>query len=256
MGALKKFISNKTTITFLGIILGIAVLVGGYTYRIEQSVSKLRVPIAKRTIKPTEQITADDIEYVRVNNTFIGKSGIMTENNINSLVNHYVNVGTSVPKGGVFYKSQIVEKKELPNSIFDSIPDGYTIYQLKVDVKSTYANSIFPGDIISLWMRTTVDGKLVYGEFISNIEVLAVRDSAGLNVFDVTTGRTPAWLLFAVPTEMYRNLKIAEYLGGVEIVPVPTNNYYVDPSEIGATEYSNQQLVDIIESKSIKIGVV
>ena len=148
----------------------------------------------------------------------------------------------------MFYKTQVVEKKELPNAIFDEIPEGYTIYQLKVDNTSTYANSIFPGDKIDLWMKTTENDMLVFGEFISNIEVLGVRDSNGQSVFDVTSGKTPAWLLFAVPTDMYRYLKMAESIRGISIIPVPKNNLY--NAETGSTQYSSTELKSIIENQS------
>ena len=255
MGALKKFLSNKTTITFLGVILGVAVLVGGYIFRVEKSVSSIRIPVAKRALGPTEMITKDDIEYVRVNNTFISKADIFTESTVSKLVEHFVNTGTSIPKGGVFYKNQVVEKKELPNSIFDSIKQGYTIYQLKVDNTTTFANSIFPDDVIDLWIRTTTtEGKLVYQEFISDIQVLAVRDASGQNVFDVTSGRTPAWLLFAVKTDMYRYLKIAKYLPNIEILPLPTNNYNSATSTEHEAEYANKELKKLIFDNSYLIN--
>ena len=90
------------------------------------------------------------------------------------------------------------------------------------------------------------------GEFISNIEVLAVRDSAGQNVFDVTSGRTPAWLLFAVKTDMYRYLKLTENISGMSLVPVPKNNL-VNP-DVGSTEYSSQELIDLLDRESMRMG--
>ena len=190
----------------------------------------------------------DDIEYVKVSNKFLKSADVYKKTDINNLIGKFVTTGTSIPKGGMFYTTQVVEKKELPNAIFDEIPEGYTIYQLKVDNTSTYANSIFPGDIIDLWMKTTENSLLVFGEFISNVEVLAVRDSAGENVFDVTSGRTPAWLLFAVPTEMYRYLKMTEFISGVSVIPVPKNNL-VNP-DTGSTQYSSQELLNIIMNES------
>lgn len=242
----KRFFTNKTTVTILGIVAGLGILVGFYIYRVNTSVNPTRIPIAKRDIAATEEITKDDIEYVKVSSSFLKKAEIIKDQN--ALIGKYVSTGTSIPKGGMFYTNQVVEKKELPNSIFDSIPDKYTIYQLKVDNNTTYNASIYPGDKISLWLRTNDDGLLVYGEFIKNIEVLAVRDSNGRNVFDVTSGRTPAWLLFAVPTEMYRYLKLAEYIPGMTIEPVPSNNLYV--SESGSTEYSSDELIELIKNHS------
>ena len=245
-----KFLTNKTTVTLVGIILGLGVLVGFYIYRVNKQVNPTRIPVAKRDISATEEITKDDIEYIKVSQTFLRKRDVYKT--VNGLIGKYVSTGTSIPKGGMFYTSQVVEKKELPNAIFDEIPEGYTIYQLRVDNTTTYANSIYPGDKIDLWLKTTENGILVFGEFISNIEVLAVRDSAGQNVFDVTSGRTPAWLLFAVKTDMYRYLKLTENISGMSLVPVPKNNL-VNP-DVGSTEYSSQELIDLLDRESMRMG--
>ena len=100
------------------------------------------------------------------------------------MIDKYVNFGTPVPEGSFFYNEQVVEKKELNDSAFDDIPDGYTVFLLPVTAESTYANSIFPGDYIDLYMKgTSEDGLLIFGRLIKQIEVLAVRDNAGKNVF-------------------------------------------------------------------------
>ncbi|MBD8923619.1 hypothetical protein EGR52_09460 [bacterium] len=244
----QRFFTNKTTVTIVGVVAGLAVLVGFYLYRVNNQVNPVVVPVAKKELLATNEITKDDIEYVKVSNKFLKSADVYKKTDINNLIGKFVTTGTSIPKGGMFYTTQVVEKKELPNAIFDEIPEGYTIYQLKVDNTSTYANSIFPGDIIDLWMKTTENSLLVFGEFISNVEVLAVRDSAGENVFDVTSGRTPAWLLFAVPTEMYRYLKMTEFISGVSVIPVPKNNL-VNP-DTGSTQYSSQELLNIIMNES------
>lgn len=246
----KKFLTNKTTVTFLGVIVGLGVLIGFYIYRVNKEVNPVRIPVAKREILATEEITKDDIEYIKVSSKFLKKLEVYKTTT--DLIGKYVATGTSIPKSGIFYKSQVVEKKELPNAIFDEIPEGYTIYQLAVNEKTTYANSIYPGDTIDLWLKTSEDGLLVFGEFISNIEVLAVRDRSGQNVFDVTSGRQPAWLLFAVKTDMYRYLKLAENISGMNIIPVPENNL-VNP-DVGSTEYSSQELIDLIDSQVERMG--
>lgn len=250
LNTFKKFFTNKTTVTILGVVVGVAVLFGFYTYRVNNAVNPTRVPVATRTIAATEEITSADIKMEEIGSSFL-TDDIITSTN--ELVGKYINTGTSIPEGGMFYTSQIVEKEELPNSIFDEIPDGYTIYQLRVNNESTYANSIFPGDRIDLYMTTTQDDLIYFGEFIRSIEVLAVRDANGENVFDVTSGRTPAWLLFAVPTDMYRYLKVAEYIANVTITPVPRNRTY--NTESGSTEITNEELLQMIQSHIMDMGV-
>lgn len=250
MGGIKKLFANKMTVTLFGIALGLAVLVGFYIYRVNKEVDPTRIPVAKREILATEEITKDDIEYVKVSKKFL--KNIKVYEGTSDLVGKYVTTGTSIPKGGMFYKTQVVEKKELPNAIFDEIPEGYTIYQLAVNEKTTYANSIYPGDKIDLWLKTSQGSLLVFGEFISNIEVLAVRDKSGQNVFDVTSGRQSAWLLFAVKTDMYRYLKLAENISDMNVIPVPKNNLM--NAEVGSTEYSSQELIDLIDSQVERMG--
>ena len=250
LNTFKKFFTNKTTVTILGVVVGVAVLFGFYTYRVNNAVNPTRVPVATRTIAATEEITSDDIKMEEIGSSFLTDDIITSTND---LVGKFINTGTSIPEGGMFYTSQIVEKEELPNSIFDEIPDGYTIYQLRVNNESTYANSIFPGDRIDLFMTTTQDDLIYFGEFIRSIEVLAVRDANGENVFDVTSGRTPAWLLFAVPTDMYRYLKVAEYIANVTITPVPRNRTY--NTESGSTEITNEELLQMIQSHIMDMGV-
>lgn len=147
----QRFFTNKTTVTIVGVVAGLAVLVGFYLYRVNNQVNPVVVPVAKKELLATNEITKDDIEYVKVSNKFLKSADVYKKTDINNLIGKFVTTGTSIPKGGMFYTTQVVEKKELPNAIFDEIPEGYTIYQLKVDNTSTYANSIFPGDIIDLW---------------------------------------------------------------------------------------------------------
>lgn len=248
----KRFFTNKTTVTILGVVVGIAVLFGFYTYRVNNAVNPREVPVATRTLAATEEITDKDIEMVEIGSSFLSDVDVITS--VNDLVGKYVTTGTSIAKGAMFYTSQVVEKEELPNSIFDEIPDGYTIYQLRVNNQTTYANTIFPGDRIDLWLSVNQDGLIYFGEFIRGIEVLAVRDSEGQNVFDVSSGRTPAWLLFAVPTDMYRYLKVAEYISSMTITPVPRNKAYNTDS--GATEITNDQLLAMIQSRILDMGAV
>ena len=247
----KKFFTNRTTVTIIGIVAGIAVLAGFYFYRVNNAINPTEVPVATRTISATEEITSDDVEMVDIGSSFLSDADVLTS--VNDIVGKYVDTGTSIPEGGMFYNSQVVEKEELPNSIFDQIPDGYTIYQLRVNIESTYSNSIFPGDKIDLWISTKEDDLVYFSEFIKGIEVLAVRDADGNNVFDITSGNRPAWLLFAVKTNIYRYLKVIEFMGNMTVTPVPRNKTY--NTESGATEITNVQLLNMIRSRIIDNGV-
>ena len=103
----KKFLTNKTTVTLVGILLGLGVLVGFYLYRVSKEVNPTRIPVAKRDIAATEEITKDDIEYIRVSSKFLKKADVYKSTT--NLIGKYVATGTSIPKGCLLYTSDAAD---------------------------------------------------------------------------------------------------------------------------------------------------
>lgn len=77
---IKRFLSNKNTITILGVLLGIVVLYIGYNYRVDQAISTVNVPVAKQTITATSEITQDMITTKPILKDFIsGNTNVITD---------------------------------------------------------------------------------------------------------------------------------------------------------------------------------
>ena len=244
---LTRVLSNKNTMTILLVIAGIAVLFVAYNIRINAIVRPTTIPIATREIKATEQISMEDITFVEVNADFLKDNDIIDNRLL--LDGKYINTGTSIPKGGVFHKSQVVEKTMLPNSVFDDIPEGYTGFSLSVDMESTYGNSMYPGDRIDLYIKFTDDaGKIQFGKIAESIEILAVKDSGQEDVFESTETGVSAFLLFAVDNDTHSLLKRATFISGLEIIPVPRNKAYTE--EGGATKVENATIETYINYKT------
>ena len=247
MEKIKKLLLNRNTVTILGVLAGVIALWFAYSITLDKAVKPTKVPVALKDIPAGSIITKDDIEYVDINRDVLKKASIITSSS--QLINYYVNNNTSVTKGSMFYTSQVVKKDELIDRDLEIIPENYKIYWLSVDNTTTYANSIYPGDKIDLWLLTKVENNYVYEPFITNIEVLSVKDSKGQNVFDVYSGRTPAVLAFAVPNDIFVYLSKVGFLSGMSLYPVPINKNNADKD--ATTEISNKELQTLIDSKSI-----
>lgn len=244
----KKFLSNKNTITILGVLLGIVVLYFGYTWRVNNSVQPTKVPYATVKLSAGTTITESVIGYTDVPKSMIKQmTNLMT--NINQIQGKLVSYDSTIPPNGFFFSENLITKEEMPDSIFSDIPKGNTIYVLDVTVNSTYGNAIFPGDAIDLYMSTTDDDdKVVFGRLISSIKVEAVRDKKGKNVFlDKDNPTDSAMLLFSVPEQLFLLLKKAEILN-IEIIPVPRNSDYT--TSAAATQLRSDELQDMIISKT------
>ena len=250
---LKRFFGNKNTITIFCVIAGVAVLLFGYNYRVNQAVQPVSIPYALNRMEPKSKVEDENVGTIKVSGAFVEQ----TENLVTSkayILNSewYVNYDTVIPAGGLFYKDQLVTKKDIPDTAFDDIPDNSTIFSLSVDSHSTYGNSIMPNNFIDLYIKATDDnGKVIFGKFIESIKVLAVRDSSGNDVFaDSQVSRSSGELLFAVKDELFMLLSEANFVGGIDIVPVPRNAAYRNEGDTeNGTQVSKQELVDYILEK-------
>jgi len=244
LGSIKKFLSNKNTVTILGVLLGIVVLYFGYTWRVKKSTDPTQIPYCNKTLTAGTKVTKADISYITVPKTTVNNLGdiVTVEANI---IGKMVNYDSKIATGSFFFSTNLINEEDYPESSFTNIPDGYTIYNLSVDFNSTYANSIMPGNNIDLYVSMEADdGKELYGRFIKQINVLGVKDDKGNNVFENKDDLgTPSLLLFAVPEDLFLLLKKCEKLG-IEISPVPRNKNYSESA--AATELTNEEIQELI----------
>lgn len=252
--SLKKFISNKNTITIIGVVLCIVILYFGYNMRINQKVALTRVPYANQTIQPKTKITSDMISYMNVPKAFLVGSYY---SDADSIVGKYSNYNTMIAEGSLFYNDLVIEEKNLPNSSFIDVPKGYTVINYNVDMNSTYANSMMPNDYINIYFKgTNDDGTVMFGKFISNIKILDVKDESGQHVFENTEeARTPAYMLFALPEDMHLLFRKALYLTdkyNIQLLLIPNTEEVKEKADVMV---SSKDIQEFINNKTKMVSV-
>lgn len=246
---LKKFLQNKNTVTVVGVVLAILVLYFAYTMRIKSAINPVLVPYAVKQIPSGTQITESMVSTREVPPAMLKGDVIL---NVGEIVDKYSSADTVIPEGSLFYKRAVVEKEQLPANIILDYPKGYVLYNLTVDTKSTYGNSVYPGNYIDIYlsaMRKVEEGavlsssesnRVMYGKFISNVKVLAVKDAQGRPVFqNLDEARTPAMIQFALPSEINILLNKATRMRTFQtsLSIVPTNESLKDePDDIATSE--------------------
>ena len=253
---IKKFLTNKNTVTVVGVILAIVILYVGYNMRINQAITPVTVPYATETIKARTQITEDMISTMEIPQSMV-TDDIIT--NSADVIDMYSNGDSIIPEGSLFYKRCVVSRDQLPDSIILDYPKGYVLYNLDVDMASTYSNSIYPGNYIDIYLKVQnaegaegtaiAEDRIMVGKLLSNVKVLAVFDSNGNNVFaDLEEKTEPAQIIFAVPEEHHILLRKASFLRAYEseIIPVPTAESVED--EPGDVTLSSEDLRNFINN--------
>lgn len=254
---IKKFLQNKNTVTVLGVVAAIIILYVAYNMRVKSAVNPIDVPYAKEQISPGTQITADMVGTRAVPPSMLEGDVITNQANV---IDKYASADTVIPAGSLFYERAVVEQEQLPANIILKYPKGYVLYNMAVDTASTYGNSVYPGNYIDIYLKAvnkvaegeTGDDKIMLGKLVSNVKVLAVKDSSGQPVFsNLDEQRTPAMIVFAVPEEYYILLKKAEYLRTYDstLIPVPTNESLKD--EPGDLAISSEQLKEWINTVTV-----
>lgn len=257
---LKKFLSNKNTVTILGVLIGIVILYVGYNYRVKKAIRPVTVPYAVQTINPKTKITSDMIGSIQVPPSML-KGNVIT--NVSNIVGRYSSADTVIPEGSLFYGSSVVNQSDLPDSIIYDYPEGWVLVNMSVNTTNTYGNKIFPGNFIDIYVKAVnkidetnitsdTEDKIMIGKLLENVKILDVIDSDGNSVFEnLDEIKTPSQLIFAVPEEYHILLRKAMYLRtyDVTLIPVPTaESLKKEPGEVAI---SNELLKDFINKVTI-----
>lgn len=270
--SIKKFMGNKNTVTILGVLLCIVILVIGYNKTINSQIKLSQVPYALQTIQPKTLITSNMVGTMSVPQAFI-KVGEYYKN-IDDVVGKYSNYNTMIAQGSIFYKDLLTDQKYLPDSYMYNVPKGSTVINYPVNMSTTYANSMMPKDYINIYFKAVLpaseseDDKdtIMFGKFLSNIEILAVKDSSGQHVFENTEEtRVPAYMLFAVKEEQHLLIRKALYLQNrysVELLLVPNTEeiseeagVILNSADITKFITDRTELVDVTDLPTIEDAI-
>ncbi|MBQ2872920.1 MAG: hypothetical protein IJE89_02865 [Bacilli bacterium] len=247
-----KFLKNKNTVTILGVIVCLVILYAGYTMRINTKTALVDVYYANQTIQPKTLITEDMISKTSVPQSFI--LGTYYQN-YNDIVGKYSNYNTLIAEGSLFYSDLLVEEENLPDAMFYDMNEGEKLVSFPVTTESTYGNSIMPGNKVDVYVKLMEGDKIVYGEYFEKVEILAVKDSSGKNVFESSDEvRTPAYTYFSLEEAKYLLFSSLQHIQNyyatyeIEIVLVP-NTMEFKAEEITATEVTSDYLYDFTIDK-------
>lgn len=270
--SIKKFLGNKNTVTILGVLLCIVILVIGYNKTINSQIQLSQVPYALQTIQPKTLITSEMVGTMSVPQAFI-KVGEYYKT-ADQVVGKYSNYNTMIAQGSLFYKDLLTEQKYLPDSYMYNVPKGSTVINYPVNMSTTYANSMMPGDYINIYFKAILPASeseenkdtIMFGKFLSNIEILSVKDSSGQHVFENTEEkRTPSYMLFAVKEEQHLLIRKALYLQNkysVELLLVPNTEEVSEEAEVvlnsaDITKFitDRTELVDVTDLPTIEDAI-
>ena len=105
----KKFLSNKNTITILGVLLGVVVLYLGYQWRVNQAISPTTTFYATRTLIQGETIDAEAIGTTQISKTILDSmTNIVTDQK--EIVGKLVSFDCKIPQNSYFFSECLISE--------------------------------------------------------------------------------------------------------------------------------------------------
>lgn len=255
---IKKILSNKNTVTVVGIVLIIVVLYFAYNFRVNQATRPISVPYASSLISPGVQITDDMVGTTQITKNMLNKLKALDD--YNKIVGRYSNTDSVIPQGSLFYERNIIEKEMISKSGLET-PEGWVPFHLdSISIDNTYGNAMYPGNYIDIYLKIVekVEKNKKQSDFIKvsklfeNVKIVAVKDSGGQDVFaDLDNIRTPSTMIFNLPEDYYIILRKCENLRAhaVTIIPVPTNESLEEKP--GEVKIADKDLVQYINDHTL-----
>ena len=249
MGAIKNILRNKNFVTIAGVIVILGLLYWGYSSQVKKAIAPIDVPVAAVTIQPRTEITAAMIETISIPSIAVVENVYRSASEI---IGKYTAVNTVIPQGSMFYDQTVIDKSQLPDSSVVKVGEGKIPYLFSVNSESSFLNSIYPGSKIDLYMKANDEtGKVMIGKLLADLEVIAVKDSLGRDVFENTEEyRQSAYFVFGLEEDIHILIRKAKYLSsrGVELIPVPHGGQIESEGE---TIVSMEYLRDYINANTI-----
>ena len=107
--SIKWFITNKNTVTVIGVIAILGLLYWGYNSVIDSQVKPIRVPIANQTIQPRTLITDNMISYIEIPAVAVTNN---VQRNSNLIIGKYSAVNSVIPAGSMFYNDVLIDEEQ------------------------------------------------------------------------------------------------------------------------------------------------
>jgi len=257
---LKKFLQNKNIVTILGVVISIAILSFAYTIRVRNSINPVTVPYAKQLIPSATQIKEVMVGTTKVPPSMLVGDVIRTKGEV---TDKYTALDAVIPEGSLFYKRAVVDRDSLPDNIILDLKKGEQLFIKTVTKKETEGNLITPGCFVDIYVivNNYTQNTVARGKLISNVQILAVKDSHGLPVFGNTNTEEElqaSTVVFALPEEYFKLLTVASRLqdvtDGVNKYKVEVNirqNFTSLSDNVGDTELTSEMLKDFINRFAI-----
>ncbi len=212
---------REKPVSRLAVVIIIALVIAGINYLsypllLDIKLAAVAVPVARQTLSPYQQISAEDIVYVQMPKTYLDAS-IITDSS--EIVGKYVRADCTVAANAFFYQDLIATSQQAEGSSGSQLQSRQMAYSLAVDDIASTNDTLVNGGYVDLYFKDTrmVNGisKAVIGLLC---EKVCIKGLYGTDSTPVTGSGHIRYIVVALDEEQLDYVMRAAAIGQIQPV--------------------------------------
>lgn len=213
------------------IIISSTLLVGvlfffGVKFYTRYQIGYTKVCVATHQLSQRCHITSDDLVEIEVPKEYLGDDVYLNKDDI---IDRYVKLSYSIPKGSFIYKGAIESDiKDLANTLLREHEVNYDLYMSDVKINTANLNKNM---YIDLYLTINTNDKPISDLLLSNARITGLYDTNSKPIFDYDNDTKIAIISLAVSKDDVSILNKALMIGNINCV-INNNAYKMNLSTV------------------------
>lgn len=206
------------------VLAGLLILINLLAFRVavDHSIDLVDVPYAKVKIRSRQEVKADMIGIKKVPKAYADSDCYTSKSEV---LHKFTEITGMIPKGSLFYKTMLHDKKDLPDYPSMQLKKGQTAFSLPSDLVKLSGNTIVEGQKVDIYVTVQKQREQpVVDRLVKNVRVLSIKDRKGLNMDDPGTTGIPYVVILGIQDEIIPYLKIANKIGTIDLYAQTANS--------------------------------
>lgn len=214
---------NKNKLILVGLILCISLISLGISILyVNHELELVEVFVAKEDLQSRTLMDESTIKLIKVPKAYLSDTVILKKEEI---INKYVKLNASIPKGSLIYKSSIEHLEDAIDEPALLLKVNQAVFAIDVNMSSTSGNTLQKGSKIDIYATIKNNRETIVDLLFKQVRVLSIKDKNG-NEVDTNTNQIPKIMLVAMDQAEIPILTKVIAIGDITITP--TSEFFSD----------------------------
>ena len=205
--------TKKILLIFISILLMSVLFAAGVYFTSRYMIGYETAYVASHQLSQRKKIGEEDIEEIEIPKDFLSKD-VCTDKN--EIMDHYVRLSYSIPKGSFFYKTAIQKDgRDIANTL---LLEGQASYDVEVSQVKVNTGNLSRNMYVDLYLTLMANNRPLSDLLLSNARIIGLFDSNSQQIQDYDMQSKPVIITLAVEQSDIVTLNKALAIGELRLI--------------------------------------